>query len=85
MKNKIVDLRNHLFAALEGLADEDNPMDVVRARAISDVAQTIINSAKAELDFHKHHKVLVDEVQSDFIPVEKDITPARPQLKAIAS
>lgn len=53
MKNKIEDLRNHLFAALEALADPDNPMDIERARAISDVAQTIINSAKVEVDFVK--------------------------------
>lgn len=51
MKNKIEDLRNHLFAALEALADTDNPMDIARAKAISDVAQTVINSAKVEVDF----------------------------------
>lgn len=53
MKNKMVDLRNHLFAALEGLADKDEPMDLDRAKAISDVAQTIINSAKVEVDAYK--------------------------------
>lgn len=51
MKNKIEDLRNHLFSALEGLADEEKPMDIARAKAIADVAQTIINSAKVEVDF----------------------------------
>lgn len=51
MKNKIEDLRNHLFAALEALADEENPMDIDRAKAISDVAQTIINSAKVEVEY----------------------------------
>lgn len=50
MKNKIDDLRNHLFAALEALSDADNPMELDRAKAISDVAQTIINSAKVEVD-----------------------------------
>lgn len=50
MKNGITDLRNHLFAAIEGLADEKNPMDIARAKAISDVAQTIINSAKLEVE-----------------------------------
>lgn len=53
MKNKMVDLRNHLFAALEGLADTENPMDLDRAKAISDVAQTIINSAKVEVDAYR--------------------------------
>jgi len=52
-KNTINDLRNHLFATLEALADPDNPMDLERARAISDVAQTIINSAKVEVDLVK--------------------------------
>jgi hypothetical protein len=51
MKNKIEDLRNHLFATIEALADKDEPMDIDRAKAISDVAQTIINSAKVEVDF----------------------------------
>lgn len=51
MKNKIEDLRNHLFAALEGLADKDEPMELERAKAIADVAQTIINSAKVEVDY----------------------------------
>ena len=51
MKNKIEDLRNHLFLALEGLSDEENPLDIERAKAIATVAQTIINSAKVEVEF----------------------------------
>lgn len=53
MKNKIEDLRNHLFATLEALQDEDNPMDVDRARAVRDVAQVVVNTAKAEIAFLK--------------------------------
>lgn len=53
MKNKIDDLRNHLFAALEALADTEHPMELERAKAISDVAQTVINSAKVEVDLLK--------------------------------
>ncbi len=49
-RNKMSDLRNHLFEALEALKDEDKPMALDRARAISEVAQTIINSAKVEVD-----------------------------------
>lgn len=52
-KNKIEDLRNHLFATLEALQDEENPMPIDRARAIADVAQVIVNSAKVEVDFIK--------------------------------
>lgn len=51
MKNKIEDLRNHLFATLESLQDKEQPMDIERARAIADVAQVIVNSAKVEVDF----------------------------------
>jgi hypothetical protein len=52
-KNKMEDLRNHLFAALEGLSDEEKPLDIDRARAIADVATVIVNSAKVEVDFIK--------------------------------
>lgn len=51
MKNKLSDLRDHLFETLEQLKDADNPMDLDRAKAVSEVAQTIINSAKVEVDF----------------------------------
>jgi hypothetical protein len=51
MKNKIEDLRNHLFATLEALQDEEKPMELGRAKAIAEVAQVIINSAKVEVDF----------------------------------
>lgn len=51
MKNKIEDLRNHLFATLEALQDPDKPMEIARAKVIADVAQVVINSAKVEVDF----------------------------------
>jgi hypothetical protein len=51
MRNKIDDLRNHLFATIEGLLDQDNPIEIDKAKAIADVAQVIINSAKVEIDF----------------------------------
>lgn len=52
-KNKIEDLRNHLFATLEGLTDPDaeNPIDLERAQAIANVAQVLVNSIKVENDF----------------------------------
>lgn len=53
MKNRIEDLRNHLFETIEALKDDENPMDIERAKAISGVAQTMINSAKTEIDFLK--------------------------------
>jgi hypothetical protein len=51
MKNKIEDLRNHLFAALEGLADPEKPLDIERAKAIADVGRVIVDSAKVEVAF----------------------------------
>ncbi|AIC21819.1 MULTISPECIES: hypothetical protein [Pseudomonas] len=53
MKNKIEDLRNHLFVTIEGLLDEDKPMELDRAKAVAEVAQVMINSAKVEVDMVK--------------------------------
>lgn len=50
-KNKLSDLRNHLFETLEALKDKESPMEIERARAVTQVAQAIINSAKVEIDF----------------------------------
>lgn len=47
----ITDLRTHLFGALRGLSDKT--MDIDRAKAIADVGQVIINSAKVEVDHLK--------------------------------
>lgn len=52
-RNKMSDLRDHLFETLEALQDKESPMDPARAKVISDVAQTIINTAKAEIDLLK--------------------------------
>ena len=51
MKNSITDLRNHLFATLEALQDKEDPMELERAKTIAEVAQTIINSSKVEVQF----------------------------------
>lgn len=50
MANDITELRAHLFDTLAQLKDKKHPMDIDRAKAISDVAQVIINSAKVEVD-----------------------------------
>lgn len=71
MKNKIEDLRNHLFETLEKLKDEESPMDLARARAVSDVAQTIINSAKVEVEFLK---ATGSRLGSGFIPEDPQPT-----------
>jgi RNase P/RNase MRP subunit POP5 len=57
-RNKINDLRDHLFAALERLSDdditgEDLQKEIEKADAISNIGNVIINSAKIEVDFMK--------------------------------
>lgn len=52
-KNKINDLRDHLFEAIEMLKDEESNMTVEKAEAIAQLSQTIINSAKLEIDYMK--------------------------------
>lgn len=49
MKNKVEDLRNHLFEVIEGL--KDGSVDIEMAKAIADVGQVIVNSAKVEVDY----------------------------------
>ena len=48
-ENKIEDLRNHLFATIEGLLDEEKPLDIERAKAVAHVSSVIIESAKVEV------------------------------------
>lgn len=77
MKNKIDDLRNHLFATLEALSDDENPMALDRAKVIADVAQVVINSAKVEVDAMQVTRRLSN---SQFLqlpkPDERDALPA---------
>lgn len=77
MKNKIEDLRNHLFAQLEILGDEEkmkNPItlerEVKKSKAIQELAQTIVNSAKVEVDFLK----ATDQKGSTFLSPKKEIS-----------
>jgi hypothetical protein len=72
-KNKIEDLRNHLFATLEKLQDDEDPMDLDRAKTIASVAQVIVNSAKIEVDFIK---VTGQEKGTGFIPEVKKLNEA---------
>jgi hypothetical protein len=51
-RNKINDLRNHLFEVIEMLKDDDqNSMTIEKAKAIVNVSQAIINTAKIEVDY----------------------------------
>lgn len=74
MKNKIEDLRNHLFEAIEKVKDGDMPLD--RAKVVAELAQVIINSCKAETDFLK---VTDGRKGTGFIEEER-LIPSRPAL-----
>ena len=68
MKNKSEDLRNHLFATIEALQDEEKPMDIDRAKAVALVADKVIDLAKAEIKFME---VTGATPSSDFIESAK--------------
>jgi hypothetical protein len=74
-KNKIEDLRDHLFETLEMLKDPDKPMELERAKTISAVAQTIINSAKVEVELAR---ALRGQPGSDFLDSEQDFIKTSP-------
>lgn len=78
MKNKIEDLRNHLFETLEALKDADRPMEVERAGAIANVAKVLIDSAKVEVDLIKATSAARG---TGFIPVAQP-APAAGRLSA---
>ncbi|MFA6204425.1 MAG: hypothetical protein WC710_14700 [Gallionella sp.] len=65
-ENDIKAVREALFATLRGLSDKTAPMDIERAKAVNEVAQTIINSAKVEIDALR----VLGGKGSGFIPVE---------------
>ncbi|WP_143314247.1 hypothetical protein [Clostridium sp. HBUAS56017] len=58
MRNKLGDLNNHLFAQLERLGDEELTGEelkdeILRAKAVTDVAATIIDNANTVLNAKK--------------------------------
>lgn len=58
MKNKISDLRDHMFAALERLGNEDLTkedllQEIERSKAVSEVGKVIVESAKTEVLYAK--------------------------------
>jgi len=52
-RNKMSDLRDHLFATLEALQDQEEPMEIKRATAIAEVAAVIVDSARVEVIYMK--------------------------------
>ena len=61
MKNKLPDLRDHLFEAIEMLKSGDMELD--KAQAINSLAQTLVASAKVEVDYVKHTGGMNDRVE----------------------
>ena len=58
MKNKLIDLNNHLFEQMErlndeGLSKEDFKKEIERAKAMTGIAQNIIQNGKLMLDSMK--------------------------------
>lgn len=75
MKNKLYDLNNHLFAQIERLTEEDLKgealkSEVLRSRAVSILAQTVINNAELALNA----EIALKERRADNVPkmIESD-------------
>jgi hypothetical protein len=71
MKNKLIDLNNHLFAQLERLSDETLKPDqlaveIQRSGAIKDIAREVISNANlvlnATIQMREHQIVHVPEL-----------------------
>lgn len=82
MKNKIGDLRNHLFAQLERLGDESIKGDalkeeVQRAKAVSEVSAQIVDTARAE---NERLKITGRNSGTDFLPAGEPLEKELPRL-----
>jgi len=82
-RNKITDLRNHLFAQLERLSDDEamkNPIsrerEIQRAEAIKQIADSITATAKVELDTLKAIADVGGSIKTDFVPLPEKTLPA---------
>ena len=51
MSYKIEDLRDTLIDMIKALNDKDAVVDLDRAKVAAELAQVVVNSAKAEVDF----------------------------------
>jgi hypothetical protein len=59
-------LRAHLFSEISALREGQKGATVERAKAVSEIAQTIINTAKVELEFMRQ----TERKTTDFIPLK---------------
>lgn len=65
-QQNIDDLRSTLFDTLQAV--KEGKLDIDRAKAISDLSQNIINTAKVEIDYLKAG----GNVVSDFIDIKRN-------------
>ena len=75
MSYKIEDLRNTLIDMIKTLNDKDAVVDLDRAKVAAELAQVVVNSAKAEVDFMR----VTGGTGSGFI----ENTGRRPTLKSV--
>jgi hypothetical protein len=73
MKNKLPDLRDHLFEAIEMLKSGD--IEIHQAQAINNLAQTLVASAKVEVDYIRQVGGMNDKC--DFIEGNAPAQPMR--------
>jgi hypothetical protein len=69
MSNDITELRSALFDTLRGI--KDGSIDIEKAKAINDTCQTLVNTAKVEINY-----LLVTNTQPDsvfFTPEAKQL------------
>jgi len=70
MKNKMSDLKNHLFAALErlndeNLTDEQIKSEIARSQAVAEIGKVIVDGAKTSL-LHAKLTGKIDKMSDDF-------------------
>lgn len=75
MSKTISDLREALFETLQGVKSGEMPID--RAKAVVEVGQVIINTAKVEIDYIKATDA---DVQSGFLESLKTGAGGRPAI-----
>lgn len=91
MKNKIEDLRNHLFSALERLSNEqltpeELEKEIQRSKAISDVGKVIVDTAKTEVDFMRitrkpYNSFMPEDSTAKFLDRENPKQVERPEAE----
>ena len=77
-RNKISDLRDHMFEVFEKV--KDGEMDITRAKALANIAQVIVNSASAEVRAMNAMNAMGEGTHSGFFELSSDEKPARTAL-----